>query len=107
MTRKEQINSFTTDKLLELGPAFSENGIQYNNGYIRGLIEGAEWADEHPVNYDGKAMLHILEKGVKQGKRELIDKACEFFAPYIPDNSGGYDRALVIERFKNYINYGG
>ena len=28
--------------------------------------------------YIGKAMLHILEKGVKQGKRELIDKACEW-----------------------------
>ena len=45
MTRKEVINSFAIDKLLGLGPAFSENEIQYNNGYMRGLIEGAEWAD--------------------------------------------------------------
>ena len=28
--------------------------------------------------YNGKAMLHVLEKGVKQGKRELIDRACEW-----------------------------
>ena len=28
--------------------------------------------------YNGKAMLHVLEKGVKQGKRELVDKACEW-----------------------------
>ena len=33
----------------------------------------------------------------------FIEKACEFFAPYIPDNSGGYERATVIEAFKNYI----
>ena len=48
MKRKEQINSFATDKLLGLGPAFSESEIQYNNGYMRGLMEGAEWADDHP-----------------------------------------------------------
>lgn len=28
--------------------------------------------------YNGKAMLHVLEKGVKQGRRELIGKACEW-----------------------------
>lgn len=28
--------------------------------------------------YNGKAMLHVLEKGVEQGRRELIDKACEW-----------------------------
>lgn len=55
MTRKEEINSFAIDKLLGLGPAFSENEIQYNNGYMRGAIEGAEWADE-----------------------TMIDKVCEF-----------------------------
>ena len=34
---------------------------------------------------------------------DLIKKVCEFFAPYIPDNSGGYERSAVIEDFKNYI----
>lgn len=33
----------------------------------------------------------------------FIEKAYEFFAPYISDNSGGYERAAVIEAFKNYI----
>ena len=36
-------------------------------------------------------------------KDALIEKVCEFFAPYIPDNSGGYERVAVIEDFKNYI----
>ena len=33
----------------------------------------------------------------------LIEKACEYFAPHISDNSGGYDRARIIEDFKNYM----
>ena len=33
----------------------------------------------------------------------FIEKAYEFFAPYISDNSGGYERAAVIEDFKNYM----
>ena len=33
----------------------------------------------------------------------FIEKAIKFFVPYIQDNSGGYDRANVIENFRNYM----
>ena len=33
----------------------------------------------------------------------FIEKTCEYFAPYIKDNSGGYDRARIIENFKKYM----
>lgn len=33
----------------------------------------------------------------------FIEKACKFFAPYIQDNSGGYDRAFIIDNFKKYM----
>lgn len=33
----------------------------------------------------------------------FIEKTIKFFAPHIQDNSGGYDRANVIENFRNYI----
>lgn len=33
----------------------------------------------------------------------FIEKACEYFAPHISDNSGGYDREWIIEDFKKYI----
>ena len=33
----------------------------------------------------------------------FIEKACEYFAPHIMDNSGGYDRANVIEEFRKYM----
>lgn len=38
---------------------------------------GAKWADENP---DGKMLLHVLNKGVKQGKHEMLDRVCEFIA---------------------------
>jgi hypothetical protein len=43
----------------------------------QGFIRGATWSDENP---DGKMLLHVLEKGVKQGKREMLDKVCDFIA---------------------------
>ena len=33
----------------------------------------------------------------------FIKKACDYFAPHISDNSGGYDRSRIIEDFKNYM----
>ena len=33
----------------------------------------------------------------------FIEKAIKFFSPHIQDNSGGYDRANVIEDFRNYM----
>jgi hypothetical protein len=56
--------------------------------------KGAMWADEHPVNYDGKAMLHVLNKGAAVGRREMLDKACEWLkkSTILADTT--------IERFK-------
>ena len=36
-------------------------------------------------------------------KDAFIEKACGYFAPHISDNSGGYDRARIIEDFKKYM----
>lgn len=54
---------------------------------------------------------HYFTEGIPFGREYIeyirtdafIEKAYEFFAPYISDNSGGYERAAVIEDFKNYI----
>lgn len=43
-----------------------------------GFQAGMEYADEHPIHYDGQAMLYVLQKGVKQGKKEMLDKAIEW-----------------------------
>ena len=38
-------------------------------------INGAEYADQNPIHYDGKAMLHVLNKGHEQGYRKATDNA--------------------------------
>ena len=52
------------------------------------------WADEHPINYDGKAMLHVLNKSAEQAKKQMLDKACEWLrkSTILADTT--------IERFK-------
>lgn len=63
MKRKEEIKS----KALEYA-MFPTNS--YSETARISFEQGAEWADENP---DGKMLLHVLNKGVKQGKREMLD----------------------------------
>jgi len=42
------------------------------------FVKGAEYADRAPIHYDGKAMLHVLNKGHEQGYKDAIDKTCEW-----------------------------
>jgi len=39
------------------------------------FVKGAEYADRAPIHYDGKAMLHVLNKGHEQGYRKATDNA--------------------------------
>ena len=66
MTRKKQIEQAVQE-------AFLQSGIDKES-----FRQGIEWADEHPINYDGKAMLHVLNKGAVIGRREMFDKACDW-----------------------------
>lgn len=67
MTRKEEIK--------EAAITYLCGDKSYSAEWeTRGFIAGAEWADEHPIHYDGQAMLHVLHKGVEQGKKEMIYK---------------------------------
>lgn len=69
MTRREEI-------IKEASKEHFAHG--WEGSLIDAFTQGALWADANPVNYDGKAMLHVLEKGVKQGKRETLNKVCEW-----------------------------
>lgn len=85
MTRKEQIKQAVQE-------AFLKSGIDKES-----FRQGIEWADEHPVNYDGKAILHVLNKGAAIGRREMLDKACEWLkkSTILADTT--------IERFKKVM----
>lgn len=76
MKREEQI---------EVATAAYINGRLRNNVPQEEIEEirlayqaGAIYADEHPINYDGKAMLHVLHKGAAIGRREMLDKVCQY-----------------------------
>ena len=73
MTREEQIVKAAKDAEKQMG--FGEGIPSY---YGIGFLEGAVWADEHPINYDGKAMLYVLNKGAAMGRREMLDKVCQY-----------------------------
>ena len=60
---------------------------------------GAKWADANPANYEGKAMLHVLEKGVKQGKKEMLDKAYGWINLHIGELSDIYTRSAIRNKF--------
>lgn len=55
-----------------------------------GFQAGMEYADEHPIHYNGQAMLYVLQKGVKQGKKETLDKTIEWLKEHL------YDRKYEI-----------
>lgn len=40
--------------------------------------QGARWADEHPINYDGKAALYFNNIVYENGYKEAVDKACDW-----------------------------
>jgi hypothetical protein len=57
--------------------------LDYYQGKVDALNDTLSLLDtietkEVDEEYNGKAMLHVLEKGVEQGRRELIDKACKW-----------------------------
>lgn len=77
MARKEE-KWLASLKYVDAHPSDYTNDM-YDIVDIKKAFEaGAEWADANPANYKGKAMLHVLSKGVGQGKRETLDKVCEW-----------------------------
>ena len=64
------------------------------------FMDGALWADQNPVNYDGKAMLHVLNKGAAIGRREMLDKACEWLNNFYNEDTHSYLVKEDIEGFR-------
>jgi hypothetical protein len=66
MTRKEQINLY-----------LKERNIPITSLEANSIIEGVEWADEHP-NSNGKELLYVAQKTTDRTKKEIIGKACKW-----------------------------
>lgn len=77
MIRKEEIekiaSTFAIDEVKDTCNPASKRGLLY-----AGFVSGAEWADQHPMTYDGKAMLYVNRRSHENGYKEAVDKACEW-----------------------------
>lgn len=69
---------FSEKKAEEYCKQFEGNEDAYGRDITEIEVDCPLEVKEVDLEYNGKAMLHVLEKGVKQGKRELIDKACKW-----------------------------
>lgn len=79
MTREEEIKKQAENKALEPSRLMHPYANQYKvmSAYEIGFIEGAVWADAHPVVKVGGAL-----KNYERGYEEAIDKACELLYEY-------------------------
>lgn len=76
MTRKEEIekiaSAFAIDEVKDTCNPASKRGLLY-----AGFVSGAEWADQHPMTYDGKAMLYVNSRSHENGYKEAVNKMIE------------------------------
>ena len=61
-------------------------------------IKGAERL--HGYKFD----LDDVQVAYETGAADFSEVACNFFAPYIQDNSSGYERAYVLEKFRKLVH---
>lgn len=61
-------------------------------------LAGSQWADQHPVNYDGNAMLYVNNKSHENGYKEAVNKACDWLERALPLRPD--DRDEFIEQFE-------
>lgn len=83
MTHKEQIKAFE-QALNEAWKQYGESGaatvdaLEENTqelAFAKGYNAGYKQAIEHPT---GGELLHVLNKGVKQGYKDAVEKTCEW-----------------------------
>ena len=54
--------------------------------------------------YGYKFDLEDVQVAYETGASDFSEVACNFFAPYIQDNSGGSERAYVLEKFRKLVH---
>ena len=80
MTRKEQINLY-----------LKERNIPITSLEANSIIEGIEWADEHPKEANGKELLYVCQRTGEIIKKEMIEKVCE----WLQTNIDNYSRVII------------
>ena len=101
MTRKEEIekiaSTFAIDEVKDTCNPASKRGLLY-----AGFVSGAEWADQHPMTYDGKAMLYVNSRSHENGYNEAVDKACKWLDENFRVSS--FDNTKIITHFSSMFD---
>jgi len=83
-----------TDEAKEYASKYSTDPKLYEIAF-NSYFEGAKKQLEDP---SGGALLHVLNKGVKQGQKETINKALLYLGALFYNSSVGFDEKLFIEK---------
>lgn len=65
------------------------NEPQYSEGYVEYVRE----------DYHAQALLYVLHKGVEQGKKEMLDKMCEWLNKNLLTSDITVEHHIVFENF--------
>lgn len=63
------------------------------------FIMGAEWADKHPMTYDGKALLYVNSRSHENCYNEAVEKACKWLGDNFRVSS--FDDTKIVTHFSN------
>ena len=85
MTRREEIEKVA----MEYASPMTEEDEMLK---YEAFKSGARWADTYPIHYDGQGMLHVLHKGVEQGKKEMFVNTCK----WLEDNVRKYIQPYAL-----------
>jgi hypothetical protein len=77
-----------------IGDTMYDYNAEKRRVFIEGYEQGCKDTIDHP---SGGELLHVLNKGVKQGYKDAVDKACEFFKKSMWENTFLSDETYVVD----------
>lgn len=98
MKREEEIRQY-----------LKERNIPITSLEANSIIEGIEWADNHP-NSNGKELLYVAQKTTERTKKEIISKAYDWikenidmYAKVVINHKSSYPEIVMCNTFeKNF-----
>lgn len=94
MTREELLNSREYNISIAACEYYEKNPA---GDSMTAFEEGANWADEHPKETNGKELLYVCQRTAERTKKEMIEKACKWLGNYA--ELTGIDFETIKESF--------
>lgn len=94
MTREELLNNRAYNISIAAGEYHEKNPA---GDSMTAFEEGANWADEHPKEANGKELLYVCQRTGEIIKKEMIIKTCKWLENYA--ELTGIDFETIKESF--------